>query len=516
MRLKLLFFIFITTTFTGVCQNNKPTSQSNYNIEFNNFLGGVKYAYLAFSDEDVQKINDNVNGFNTSVVFGILDYLKVIGFEDVKWGTLTNMSQNLNSLSSLCDLVTVIADWHFKDNSYTKIRLAFFSCNNDKFLFEGGRNIKVSENINIHDAFYERFLEMYGTKKKYNSSYRLNLPSEMTKWTEEELKNYLKVNGADPIEGIYENTVLTSSEAKYKLGLLKIEGIYNLVYLSGATNYMDWQEGEIKAKLSATATPNLFKADWKMIGKKVNTNAYMSFEPGLMNLVMQGKDKSVYLKLYPTLNDNITIKSGPASGTGFAVSSNGLVITNHHVVIGATSIKVRGINGDFSKTYNAQVIIDDKNNDLAIIKIEDSSFKFLGDIPFVINNKTSDVGSSIFVLGYPLRASMGDEIKLTNGIISSKSGFQGDVTSYQISAPIQPGNSGGPLFDNNGNLIGIVNAKHAGAENASYAIKASYLFNLFDLMPTPPKLQSISKVTGKPLPEQVKFLKEFIYIIEIN
>ena len=106
--------------------------------------------------------------------------------------------------------------------------------------------------------------------------------------------------------------------------------------------------------------------------------------------------------------------------------------------------------------------------------------------------------------------------KLTNGIISSKSGFQGDVTSYQITAPIQPGNSGGPLFDSNGNLIGIVNAKHTGAENASYAIKATYLLSLFDLMPTAPKLQTISSVTGKSLTEQVKTLKKFTYIIEVN
>ena len=96
-----------------------------------------------------------------------------------------------------------------------------------------------------------------------------------------------------------------------------------------------------------------------------------------------------------------------------------------------------------------------------------------------------------------MRATMGDEVKLTNGIISSKSGFQGDVTSYQITAPVQQGNSGGPLFDSKGNIIGIINAKHAGAENASYAIKASYLMNLIDLMPTPPKLQTISTVADR-------------------
>lgn len=205
-----------------------------------------------------------------------------------------------------------------------------------------------------------------------------------------------------------------------------------------------------------------------------------------------------------------------SSGTGYAISSNGYIVTNHHVTNGASSIKVRGINGDFSKTYTAKVIIEDKNNDLSIIKIDDPSFTSLGTIPYVIANRASDVGSSVFVLGYPLRATMGDEVKLTNGIISSKSGFQGDVTSYQITAPVQPGNSGGPLFDDKGNIIGIINARHVGAENASYAIKASYLMNLIDLMPTTPKLQTISTVAGKSLTEQVKILKKYTYIIEIN
>jgi len=202
-----------------------------------------------------------------------------------------------------------------------------------------------------------------------------------------------------------------------------------------------------------------------------------------------------------------------SSGSGFGISSDGIIITCFHVVDGAKSIKVRGIDGNFDKGYSAKVLISDKNNDLSIIKIDDLSFS---NIPYVIRSSTVNVGENIFVLGYPLRSTMGDEIKLTNGIVSSKSGFQGDVTSYQISAPIQPGNSGGSLFDEKGNVIGIINAKHIGAENASYAIKTAYLLNLIDLLPTPPKLQAISAVSGKPLTEQIKVLKNFIYIIEIN
>jgi S1-C subfamily serine protease len=86
------------------------------------------------------------------------------------------------------------------------------------------------------------------------------------------------------------------------------------------------------------------------------------------------------------------------------------------------------------------------------------------------------IGRTFFVLGYPLRASMGDDIKLTNGIISATSGVRGNLTMYQISAPIQRGNSGGPLFACAGKPYRHYSApKHSEAENASYAIKATHL-----------------------------------------
>ncbi len=204
-----------------------------------------------------------------------------------------------------------------------------------------------------------------------------------------------------------------------------------------------------------------------------------------------------------------------SSGTCFALSNNGYLATCYHVVEGASAIHIKGINGNFDKKYNAKVVSYDRNNDLAILKIDDTNFTTLGHIPYSISAKTTDVGENCYVLGYPLRAEMGDEIKLTNGLISSKSGFQGDITSYQISAPSQPGNSGGPLFDKNGNLIGIVNAKLTIAESASYAVKSPYLKTLMSAIDDniPPTTNILS---GKSLAEQVKEIKKFIYIIEVQ
>lgn len=204
------------------------------------------------------------------------------------------------------------------------------------------------------------------------------------------------------------------------------------------------------------------------------------------------------------------------TGTGFAVSSNGLIVTNYHIVEENRSIKIRGIYGNYSKSFHATLLVADKNNDLAILKIDDNSFTNIGTIPYVIKSTTANVGENIFILGYPLTATMGEEIKLTNGIISSKSGFQGDITSYQVTAPIQPGNSGAPLFDKDGQIVGIINAKHLGAENAGYAVKSTYLLNLLDAAQISLTQQPINILKGKSLVDQVNYLKKFVYIIEIE
>ena len=119
-------------------------------------------------------------------------------------------------------------------------------------------------------------------------------------------------------------------------------------------------------------------------------------------------------------------------------------------------------------------------------------------------------------MGYPLTYQMGQEIKLTNGIISSRKGFQDDITSYQISAPIQPGNSGGPMFDENGSIVGIINSGIMDADNVGYAIKASYLYDFINAEIGSSILPKINKVTGKTLSDRVKNVKNYVYYIKCS
>lgn len=314
----------------------------------------------------------------------------------------------------------------------------------------------------------------------------------------------------DGICGIYESV----GNKGFKLACIFNNDEYSLIYL-GAEQYDNrWKFGDIKAQLRPSASSVLFKATWYMTNKRKNTDAYVIFE-GLGMKANVGNEEVGFLKMYPSAsNGNINSSEKTSwSGTGFALNE-GYISTNYHVIDGAKTIKILGIDGTFDTEYEATIVASDKNNDLAILKITDSKFKGFGIIPYNIKTSVSDVGEDIFVLGYPLTSTMGDEIKLTTGVVSSKTGFQGDISLYQISAPIQPGNSGGPLFDHNGNIIGIVNAKHQGAENVGYAIKTSYLRLLLDNITSDNLLPSNNNIANLPLTGKVKSLRNFVFMIK--
>lgn len=197
------------------------------------------------------------------------------------------------------------------------------------------------------------------------------------------------------------------------------------------------------------------------------------------------------------------------SGSGIAIGTN-YIATNHHVVDGATNLYV--FFPDTEQQYKAEVLRTDEENDLAIIRISDPSFGGFKDIKYGYKLDTEDVGVDVFVLGYPLVTTMGTEIKLTTGVVSSCSGFQGNQSQYQISAPVQPGNSGGPLFNGDGDLIGIVSAKHAEAENVSYGIKLKYLSKLVSDLPGI-NLSLRSQIASSSLSEKVKDVRPYTIMI---
>ena len=200
------------------------------------------------------------------------------------------------------------------------------------------------------------------------------------------------------------------------------------------------------------------------------------------------------------------------NGTGFLISDQGHIVTCDHVVGDAKTIHVIRFTFDGRRIkHQASVLARSSTVDLVILQVK--NFPQIS-LPYSIRWTECEVGEKVFTLGYPLQATMGVEIKLTDGIVSSTSGYLNDKSLYQITVPVQPGNSGGPLFDENGFVVGITNAVHTGAENAAYAIKTSALQKLLLSERVPVPTSSLNLLRGKSLMEQVKLAKNSVFIVE--
>jgi len=186
-----------------------------------------------------------------------------------------------------------------------------------------------------------------------------------------------------------------------------------------------------------------------------------------------------------------------ASGSGFYVSDQGHIITNHHVIDGCRDMKVHS-KGNVLETIK---IADDKRNDLALLKISETPkhvFSLSTDSPFPLQE--------IVVAGFPFGEKVSSTLKFTQGIVSSIAGLGNDYSQIQIDAALQPGNSGGPILDEYGNVVAVAVAKLSlkkilkdygvVPENTNFGVKASAVRNLMEGNGVPfksPNTEIISK-----------------------
>lgn len=203
---------------------------------------------------------------------------------------------------------------------------------------------------------------------------------------------------------------------------------------------------------------------------------------------------------------------GEFGGTGFALSSNGYVVTNYHVVKGADSLYIQNHEGE---SFKAKLIYIDPAYDLAVLQVTDPEFENLGTLPYTFKKSASDVGEDVFTIGFPR-----DDQVYGKGYVSSKNGFAGDTVAYQVSIPVNPGNSGGPLLDNRGNVIGIINGKQAHVDGAAFAIKSTYILKSIDAIPQDSLdeklvLSKKNSLSGLSRKDQFKKLEPFIYMVKV-
>lgn len=174
-----------------------------------------------------------------------------------------------------------------------------------------------------------------------------------------------------------------------------------------------------------------------------------------------------------------------STGSGFFVTPDGYFVTNYHVIAGAETIALFDVN---SKMHMAKVVRVDTANDIAVLKAE-GKFKA---IP-VASSRIAKRGQSVITVGYPHTNIQGLEPKVTGGIINSLTGINNDARTFQISVPLQSGNSGGPLVTLDGNVIGVVAMKLSALavleetgdlpQNVNYAVKSNYLIEVLIAIP---------------------------------
>ena len=199
------------------------------------------------------------------------------------------------------------------------------------------------------------------------------------------------------------------------------------------------------------------------------------------------------------------------NGTGFLIDTKGLMITNAHVVKNSKNIFVQNNKGDQFKAF---VVRLDVPRDVAIIKIDDDRFKSFASLPYSIRKTTSDIAEPVFTLGYPR-----DEIVYGEGYLSASTGFNGDTLSCQISIPANPGNSGGPIFNHNGEVIGILSAKETETEGAVFAVQSKYIYQVLEELKKSSlyknvKVPSKSALNGLDNRQQVKKIQDFVFIVK--
>jgi S1-C subfamily serine protease len=205
----------------------------------------------------------------------------------------------------------------------------------------------------------------------------------------------------------------------------------------------------------------------------------------------------------------------PVAGTatGFMITPNGYLATSQHVVNEADSVYVENMSDH--KRYKVEVVYTDAITDLSILKITDKKFKGFARLPYTLAYKESELAEPVYTLAFPRQ-----EMVFGEGSISSKSDYEGDTAKYQVSIPVNPGNSGSPVFDTQGNLVGIVSGRNNNAQGATSAVKSRFLYSAIDTLAKSdaslrqflPRYNTIHYMRR---PDQVKQIQPFVFSVRV-
>lgn len=243
--------------------------------------------------------------------------------------------------------------------------------------------------------------------------------------------------------------------------------------------------------------------------KSTPTNYYSALKRDINNIK---RSQNALIKGINDMPDKGPVNPGEFGGTGFALSTNGYVVTNYHVIKDADSIYVQNSGGE---SFKVKQIYIDPAYDIAVLQIIDPAFKALSALPYTFKKSGSDLGEDVYTIGFPR-----DDHVVNRGYVSSLTGYAGDTVAYQVDISVNPGNSGGPLLDSRGNVVGIINAKQMQTEGAAFAIKSRYILQSIGAIPqdsldTKLTLNKKNTLSGLSRTDQIKKVKDYIFMVKV-
>lgn len=342
----------------------------------------------------------------------------------------------------------------------------------EKGFFEEIRknNPAVDQMVVEHTFLYHELDKQANTKAFKHSLYEVE-----NKLTEEGIISKAQLTGKAKVVFLWK---------KYKRNIAVAASIAGLVSLATSVLILTYNKKEDKKDIIY------------LIGQIKNTKSEVD----------KIKNTIITAKIPPTPNPDYR-------ATGFLIDGKGFIVTNAHVVNKLKTIYVENNKGEY---FTAKTIYADQNTDLAILKINDTAYKTMYNLPYSINKSNSNLGEQIFTLGYPR-----NEIVYGEGYVSAKSGNEGDSTAYQVSVSVNPGNSGGPVLNKKGEVIGIITSKNSTADGVVFAAKSKNIYKLLEAVKKAGdtaniKLPTNTGLKGLDREQQVKKMEEFVFMVVGN
>lgn len=218
-------------------------------------------------------------------------------------------------------------------------------------------------------------------------------------------------------------------------------------------------------------------------------------------------------KSQSALEKNLTRKPVVApqfAATGFLISSQGYVITSQHVISKADSVYIQN---EKYGSLKAVVVHSDPLNDVSVLKIV-TPVK-IQSVPYTLSQTEAELAEGVYTLGFPR-----EEVVFGEGSISSLTGYRANPNAYQVSVPVNPGNSGGPLLNNQGDLIGMITGVQTQTAGATFAIKSAVLKEILadsvlDSLQAPIRLPKTNTIRNANRIQQVKKLRECVFLVNV-